>query len=53
MQDERSPSILQAPTMFQVAKTISETLAQIINVTTKGQQMGERAFSATFILGDR
>jgi putative proteasome-type protease len=51
MQDERSPSILQAPTMFQVARTISETLAQIIDVTTKGQQMGERAFSATFILG--
>ena len=51
LQDERSPSILQAPTMFQVAKTISKTLAQIIDVTTKGQQMGERAFSATFILG--
>ena len=48
---KRSQSILQASTMFQVARTISQTLAQIIDVTTKGQQMGERAFSATFILG--
>ena len=37
--------------MFQVARTISQTLAQIIDVTAKGQTMGERAFSATFILG--
>ena len=48
---KRSQSILQASTMFQVARTISQTLAQIIDVTAKGQQMGERAFSATFILG--
>ena len=46
---KRSQSILQASTMFQVARTISQTLAQIIDVTAKGQQMGERAFSATFI----
>ena len=48
---KRSQSILQASTMFQVARTISQTLAQIIDVTAKGQTMGERAFSATFILG--
>ena len=48
---KRSQSILLASTMFQVARTISQTLAQIIDVTAKGQQMGERTFSATFILG--
>ena len=49
--NERFPSILQAPTMFQVAKTVSETLAEIIDVTAKGQQKGDNSFSATFILG--
>ena len=37
--------------MFQVAKTVSETLAEIIDVTSKGQQKGDNSFSATFILG--
>ena len=50
-EEKRSQSILRASTMFQVARTISQTLAQIIDVTAKGQTMGERAFSATFILG--
>ena len=51
VKNERFPSILQVPTMFRVAKTVSETLAEIIDVTSKGQQKGDNSFSATFILG--
>jgi len=49
--DERSPSILEAPTMFQVARTVSQTLAEVIGTSARGQQQAESTFSATFILG--
>ena len=48
--DDRSPSILRAPTMFQVARAVSKTLAQVIDISSKGQQKAESTFSATFIL---
>jgi len=51
VRDERAPSILQAPTMFQVARTVSQTLAEVIGHTAKGQQVADSTFSATFILG--
>jgi len=51
VRDERSPSILQAPTMFQVARTVSHTLAEVIGVASKGQQAADGKFAATFILG--
>ena len=48
---EETPSILRAPTMFQVAQTVSRTLAEVIGVTAKGQMVADSTFSATFILG--
>lgn len=49
--EKRSPSILEAPTMFQVAKCVSETLAQVIKSSARGQQQAESTFTSTFILG--
>ena len=37
--------------MFQVARTVSHTLAEIIDVSARGHQKAENKFSATFILG--
>ena len=51
VRNERSPSILEAPTMFQVAQTVSKTLAEVIDTSSRGQQTAESTFSATFILG--
>lgn len=51
VRSERSPSILEAPTMFQVARTVSQVLAEVIDTTARGQQKAENTFSATFILG--
>ena len=48
---EEIPSILRAPGMFQVAQTVSRTLAEVIGVTAKGQMVADSTFSATFILG--
>ena len=44
-------TILNAPTMFQVARTVSHTLADVIDVSERGHQKAENKFSATFILG--
>lgn len=49
--DKQLPSILEAPTMFQVARTVSETLAEVINTSARGQQRAESTFSSTFFLG--
>ena len=48
---EPRDSILCAPTMFQVARIISQTLAEIIVNSTPSQQTAKSAFSATMILG--
>ena len=48
---ERAPSILQVPTIFQVAQTVSQALAEVIDTTAKGQQAADKSFAATFILG--
>ena len=44
-------SILHAPTMFQIARNISRTLADVIVNSTPSQQAADSAFSATMILG--
>lgn len=46
-----SQSILSAPTMFQVARIVSQTLAEVIDVSSKWHQKAENKFSANFILG--
>jgi putative proteasome-type protease len=51
---ERAPSILEAPSMFQVARTIGATLRDVIALNAAGN--GHRAdstFNATMILGGR
>lgn len=49
--EKRSPSILEASTMFQVARIVSETLAGVIKTSAGGQQQTESTFTSTFILG--
>ena len=46
-----SQSILNAPTMFQVARIVSQTLAEVIDVSSKWHQKAENKFSANLILG--
>lgn len=51
-EDRGNPSILEAPSMFQVAKLVGETLREVIK-TQSGQDgpEAEATFSATIILG--
>ncbi|WP_050927962.1 proteasome-type protease [Aestuariivita boseongensis] len=50
--EERSPSILAAPSMFQVARLVGRTLKEVIadNMTGQDQAMAS-AFGATMIVG--
>ncbi len=48
--DERRPSILEADTMFQVAKIVGQTMREVISMTTEGQMSADN-FSSTIILG--
>lgn len=48
---ERAPSILEAPTMFQVAQLISDTLKDVIDQNARAGQQADSAFHATMILG--
>lgn len=48
---DRSPSILEAPTMFQVAQLVADTLKDVIETHARGGQQADSAFHATLILG--
>ncbi len=48
---ERSPSILKAPSMFQVARLVGETLREVIGANRNEGQEASSAFDATLILG--
>jgi putative proteasome-type protease len=48
---ERSPSILEAPTMFQVARIIGATLRDVIQSSAPTGQQADSSFNATMILG--
>ena len=48
---ERDPSILHAPTMFQIARLVGETLREVISDTQKKGQMSAASFHATVIVG--
>ncbi len=48
---ERAPSILEAPSMFQVARTIGETLREVIAGHSDTGARADAAFNATMILG--
>lgn len=47
---ERSPSILEAPTMFQIARLVAETLKDVIESHSREGQQADSAFHATLIL---
>ncbi len=48
---ERKPSIMEAPTMFQVARLVGETLRETIQSNAMTGQTADSAFNATIILG--
>ncbi|WP_409432626.1 peptidase [Litorimonas sp. RW-G-Af-16] len=49
--EDRNPSILAAPTMFQVARLIGDTLKEVIQANSDTGQSASSAFNATLILG--
>lgn len=49
--EDRDPSILAVPTMFQVARLIGKTLKEVIQANSDTGQTAELAFNATLILG--
>lgn len=48
---ERSPSLLETPSMFQVASLVGETLREVIESTSPNGQTADTGFGATIILG--
>ena len=48
---DREPSILAAPSMFQVAQIVGETLRDVISNHVRSGQESSSAFNATIILG--
>jgi putative proteasome-type protease len=48
---ERSPSILKAPSMFQVARLVGETLREVIQANKGEAQQASSTFDATLIVG--
>ena len=48
---DRSPSIFEAPSMFQVARLVGETLREEIQSNAKTGQKADSAFNSTIIVG--
>lgn len=48
---ERNPSLLETPSMFQVASLVGETLREVIESTSPNGQTADSSFGATIILG--
>lgn len=49
--EDRKPSILEAPSMFQVAREVGRTLKEVIQANAMTGETADAAFSATIILG--
>ncbi len=49
--EERTPSILEVPTMFQAAKLVGKTLQKAIQDNTNEGQTSDSSFNATLIIG--
>ena len=49
--DQRDPSILAAPSMFQAARMVAETLGDVIGEHAETGQQADSTFHATLILG--
>lgn len=48
---DRNPSILEVPTMFQVAKLVGNTLKEVVKSQSDGGPEADSTFSATVIVG--
>jgi putative proteasome-type protease len=48
---ERNPTILEQPTMFQVARLVGSTLSEVIQGSAMGGQSGSSRFTASVIVG--
>lgn len=49
--EERNPSILEAPTMFQVARLVGSVLREVVSSNATGGQTSDSKFDANIILG--
>ncbi|MDC0739494.1 proteasome-type protease [Cognatishimia sp. SS12] len=49
--DERDPSILKVPTMYQAALLVGETLKEVLDTHAQAGQRADASFNATIILG--
>jgi len=49
--EDRQPNIMRAPSMFEVARLIGETVREVIKTASDNGHQSESTFSATFILG--
>ena len=49
--EERDPTILQVPTLFQAARLIADTLNEVVHERAEEGQDAEAAFGATLIMG--
>ena len=49
--DERDPTILQAPSMFQVARLVGSTLKEVIKDSSASGQTMDASFQATLMVG--
>ena len=49
--EDRRPSLLDTPSMFQTARVVGDTLKEVINSGAVEGQRADSAFNATFILG--
>ncbi|KIN74864.1 proteasome-type protease [Sulfitobacter guttiformis] len=48
---ERNPTLLEQPTMFQVARLVGATLQEVIRDSAQGGQTGSSRFTASVIVG--
>ena len=51
--EDREPSLLAIPSMFQAAKLVAETLREVIERHSTAGQQADNTFGATLILGGR
>lgn len=49
--EDRDPTLLQVPTLFQAARLIGDTLKEVVGSHSDGGQDAEAAFRATLIMG--
>lgn len=49
--EDRKPSILEAPTMFQTARLVGNTLREVIDLQAQTGQTADSTFNSTLVLG--